>query len=155
VLKLGEGASELRADYLSADVDGRRQILEDIAGVRAADLAAAEFNDPIAPDRLEWFASLADMCTAHVRLQERATESGLQPVSEILSVNPGIPSEQWQYIAFKGGSEPGLVTTSWLIRAADGSTYFLGASVLNTENAFDDEIQVVLRMAAARDLIGK
>lgn len=151
VLKLG--AEELRAEYLAADVAGKRAILSDLAGVRADSLAAAAFLDPIEPDRLEWFGSLFDLCTVHLRLQEKAQEPGLEPVAEILSLNPGIPSEKWDYIAFKGGSEPGLVTASWLVR--DGAkTFFLAGTVMDRSQPIE-ELEAVLVMAAARDLMGE
>ena len=153
VLKLGPEAEELRAEYLAADEAGRRAILSDIADVRADSLAVGSFLDPIEPDRLEWFGSLFDLCAVHVQLQERAQEAGLEPVAEILSLNPGVPSEGWDYIAFKGGSEPGLVTTSWLVR--DGQrTFVLAATVLDPAQPIE-EIEAVLVMAAARDLLGQ
>ena len=152
VLKIGAGAEELRAEYLAADEAGKRAILSDLADVRADSLVAAAFLDPIEPDRLEWFGSLFDLCIVHVELQERAEEPGLEPVAEILSLNPGVPSENWDYIAFKGGSEPGLVTASWLVRDAD-STFVLAATVLDRTQPIE-ELEAVLVMAAARDLLG-
>lgn len=73
---------------------------------------------------------------------------------EILSLNPGIPSEAWEYIAFKGGSEPGLVTASWLVRDSGQRTFVLAATVLDPEQPLE-ELEAVLIMAAARDLLGE
>lgn len=153
VMKLGPGAEELRAGYLAADEAGRRAILSDIADVRADSLAGAAFLNPIEPDRLEWFGSLLDLCAVHVRLQERAQEPSLEPVAEILSLNPGVPSEGWDYIAFKGGSEPGLITASWLVR--DGETTFVLAATVLDRNQPVEEMAAILVMAAARDLLGR
>ncbi len=119
ILKLG--TEEQREEYLAAEETTRRQILESFENVLASSISGA-FLDPIAPDRLEWFASLNDLCTAHIRLQERARVPGLEPVAEILALNPGIPTARWDYIAFKGGSEPGLVTTTWLVREESASS---------------------------------
>jgi hypothetical protein len=152
-LKIGPDAEEMRADYLAADVAGKRAMLDDLASVRADSLPATAFLEPIEPDRLEWFGSLLDLCLVHVRLQELATEPGLEQIGDILSLNPGIPSEAWDYIAFKGGSEPGLLTTSWLVQGGDG-TFFLAATVLNVNEPLD-ETEVVLLMGAARDLLAE
>lgn len=83
---------------------------------------------------------------------QRALEPGLEPVAEILSLNPGVPSEEWDYIAFKGGSEPGLVTASWLVRGGQ-NTFVLAAAVLDRTQPIE-ELEAVLVMAAARDLLG-
>ena len=152
-MKLGAGADELRAAYLAADEAGRRAILSDLADVRADSLAVTAFLNPIEPDRLEWFGTLLDLCMVHVLLQERALEPGLEPVAEILSLNPGVPSDDWDYIAFKGGSEPGLLAVSWLVR--DGErTFAFAATVLDREQPIE-ELEAVLVMAAARDLMGR
>ena len=154
VLKLGPDAETLREEYVNADEGRRREILEEIAAVPASSLDALAFTEPVAPDSIEWFASLEDICAAHVRLQERAQEPGLEPIAEILALNPGLPSDRWAYMAFKGGSEPGLLATSWLVRAEDGRTFVLAGSVLNTEQPID-EITAALLTAAARDLMGQ
>jgi hypothetical protein len=152
-MKLGAGADELRAEYLAADEAGRRAILSDLADVRADSLAVTAFLNPIEPDRLEWFGTLLDLCMVHFLLQERALEPGLEPVAEILSLNPGVPSDDWDYIAFKGGSEPGLLAVSWLVR--DGErTFVFAATVLDREQPIE-ELEAVLVMAAARDLMGR
>lgn len=150
---MARGAEELRAGYLAADEAGRRAILSDIADVRADSLAGSAFLNPIDPDRLEWFGSLLDLCAVHIRLQEKAREPGLEPLAEILSLNPGVPSEGWDYIAFKGGSEPGLVTASWLVR--DGERTFVLAGSMLDRNQPVEELDAVLVMAAARDLMGR
>lgn len=152
-MKIGPAADELRAAYLAADEAGRRAILSDLADVRADSLPVTAFLDPIEPDRLEWFGTLLDLCRVHVLLQEKALEPGLEPVAEILSLNPGVPSDDWDYIAFKGGSEPGLVTVSWLV--ADGvRTFAFAATVLDSAQPIE-ELEAVLVMAAARDLMGE
>ncbi len=154
VLKIGPNAEALREEFLNADETRRREILEEIADVPASSLDALTFTEPVAPDTLEWFASPEDICAAHVRLQERAQEAGLEPIADILSINPGIPTDRWAYVAFKGGSEPGLMAASWLVRGEDSRTFVLTSSVLNTEQPVD-EITAALLMAAARDLMGQ
>ena len=45
------------------------------------------------------------------------------PARAILAVNPGTDAEtraRFDYLGFKGGSEPGVVTLNWLARTRDG-----------------------------------
>ncbi len=38
---------------------------------------------------------------------------------DTLAVNPGMPVDKarWPYVGFKGGSEPGVLQLTWLLRA--------------------------------------
>ena len=44
-------------------------------------------------------------------------------VREILARNPGVPADSWDYVAFKGGSSPGVLAGSWLVADAQGTQY--------------------------------
>lgn len=152
-LKVGFGAG-LRQGYLDGDEAARRAVLDQIADLRPEDLPLSEWTDPIDPDRLEWFATPADLCALHVALRDQAGGPGLEPVGEILSLNPGLPdtAERWSYLAFKGGSEPGLLAMSWLGETAGGRTFVLAGSVVNPDRPLD-ELEAVLLFGAARDLL--
>ncbi|HEU4614518.1 MAG TPA: hypothetical protein VFS15_20625, partial [Kofleriaceae bacterium] len=54
-------------------------------------------------------------------LHARSRKPKLAPLLDVLSINPGIPIDkaQWPYIGFKGGSEPGVINLTWLLRRAD------------------------------------
>lgn len=153
-LKVGFGAG-LRQAYLDGDEAARRAVLDQISGLTVEDLPVAEWTEPVDPDRLEWFATPADLCALLVDLQELAARPGLEPVREILSINPGLPDAEgrWSYLAFKGGSEPGLLAMSWLGETAAGRTFVLAGSVVNPERPLD-ELETVLLLGAARDLLG-
>jgi len=47
----------------------------------------------------------------------------------MMSINPGIASPaSWQHIAYKGGSEPGVLNlTTWLV-SSSGANYFVSAT---------------------------
>ncbi|MGH8912501.1 MAG: serine hydrolase, partial [Acidimicrobiia bacterium] len=66
-LKVGP-ASGLATQWLDADEAGRRAILEQISDITPADIPIGEFVDPVLPDRIEWFATPADMCRVLVSL---------------------------------------------------------------------------------------
>lgn len=148
-LKVGP-ASGLATQWLQVDEAGRRQILEQVSDIVPADIPLAEFVDPVMPDEIGWFASPADMCRALVALYETG-----EPVDKILTINPGLPGEEndFEAIAFKGGSEPGLVAMNWLVERADGRRFVVAGSVVNPDEAFD-ELEVTLLFGAVRDLVG-
>lgn len=112
---------------------------------------------PIALDSLEWFASAEDLCLAHVRLQELASRPGLEPVRSILATNAGagvpIDREVWPYVAFKGGSEPGVLALSWYAERRDGRRFAVMVLMRNSRGAISDLI--ALDVAAAFTLLAK
>ncbi len=137
----------------AGDEAARRAILDDLAGTAlpGLDLFA---DGPIRPDTVEWFASPADLCRVLAALHQRIGQEGMEPLAEALTTNPGVPDSEgrWSQILFKGGSEPGLVTTAFLVEDADGGVYVFAGSVVDPDTEIDTA-QAVLLMAAARDLL--
>ena len=141
------------ADYLALDTEGRRAALDGLAGVTlAADLDPA--LDPSVPrllDRIEWFASPADECRTQLRLADLATRPGLEPVADILRINPGVPfGEEWTDVRFKGGSEVGLVFVSWRLERRDGRVYVLAGGAMDPSRPLDDLAVVNVLAAGVR-----
>lgn len=147
-LKLGP-ASGLATQWLEAGEASRRGILEQISDITPADIPLAEFNRPLMPDQIEWFATPADMCRVLMRLDDLG-----EPLTQILTINPGIPDEEelFEVVAFKGGSEPGLVSMNWLVERPDGRRFVVAGSVVNAEEDFD-QLEAILLFGAARDLV--
>lgn len=147
-LKVGP-ASGLATQWLAADEAGRRAILEQISDITPADIPIAEFDRPIMPDQIEWFATPLDLCRVLVELGERG-----EPTTQILAVNPGVPDEDglFEEVWFKGGSEPGLVAMSYLVERPDGRRFVLAGSVVDPEEDFD-QLEATLLFGAMRDLL--
>lgn len=147
-LKVGP-ASGLATQWLEADQEGRRALLEQVSDITPSDIPVAEFTEPVLPDQIEWFATTADMCRVLAALYAKG-----EPLTQILTINPGIPDEggNFETVAFKGGSEPGLISMNWLVEMGDGRRFVLSSSVLNPESTVD-ELEVTLLLGAMRDLI--
>lgn len=147
-LKLGPGAG-LATQWIDADEEGRRAILDQISDITPADIPLAEFDRPIHPDTVEWFATPADMCRVLVDLWDMG-----EPVTQILTINPGLPDEEgaFESVAFKGGSEPGLVAMNWLVERTDGRRFVIAGSLLDPEQPLD-ELEATLLFGAIRDLV--
>lgn len=131
-----------REKYLSFDAEGRAAFL---AALPPAPSTEAELRaipaSPTAIDRLEWFASPADVCRAHVVLQGM-TAKRPGPLFEILSTNPGAPIDQkvWSATAYKGGSEPGVLALSWLLTHRDARRFVVVALFQNRGGRVDDGV---------------
>jgi len=126
-----------RRDYLALDADERRTFLDE----RLPQESLSDFRmwtSPLEIDTLEWFASARDLCgtMAHLRDVALTGEAG-EPVLGILSENPGLPqpAARWPYVGYKGGSEPGVLNLTWLLRRQDGSWWFLSLSLNDPERA--------------------
>jgi len=153
-LKLAEPSDEpgtpgrLGLEYSSADEAARRRLLEDEVDLYPlADLDMTRWTHPIAVDELEWFASPMDLCRALARLEQN------DEAARILSINPGVPDGdgRWDYLGYKGGSEPGLLGMAWFRRAPDGTTSVVAGTVWNPADIFD-QTEAALLFGALRDL---
>jgi beta-lactamase class A len=99
----------------------RRRLLDtNAARLRTTPVDPMMFaGKPAAIDTLEWFASPAE--TAGM-LDWLRREGGDTPLA-LLAINPGIDPAtrgKFDYVGFKGGSEPGVITLNFLVRRKDG-----------------------------------
>jgi len=149
VLKTVFTQAERRA-YIAADSEARRDLLDTtVAKTPLGSLADLVWPGPIDIDTLEWFGSPIDVCRVLSALASSAESR------EILAINPGVPAPavRWEYIGFKGGSEPGVLAMSWFVESPLGDSYVVAGSVTNTETVLN-ETEVINLLAAIRDLVG-
>lgn len=128
--------ADLAARWKAAGPDGRRTLLaENRARLAATKIDPAMFADkPIALD-VEWFASARDEAAVLDWLRIKGGEKALQ----ILAVNPGAPSAAlFDYIGFKGGSEPGVIYTNWLVKTKKGNWYAVTGGWTRKDAAVDE-----------------
>jgi beta-lactamase class A len=117
-LKLGDPA--LLAAWKAADETGRRALLPRLAAVAAPTLDPARLGGrPAEIATVEWFASPADL----VRTLDWLRRSGDQTALDLLAINPGLGQAlagHFAYFGYKGGSEPGVLSMSFLLRSREG-----------------------------------
>ena len=120
-------------EYAGLRPTDRRKYLDRIQ--EQTPLARVRFVDTaVVPDRVEWFARTTDC----IRAMDWLRDGRLPPaVLDILSVNEGVEinSKQWPYAGYKGGSEPGVINMTYLLRHSSGDWYALSASWMNPDNA--------------------
>lgn len=118
-LKYGSGA-EKRAAYAGADAGRRGSMLADLASLDLRSLKPT--TDPVAVDRIEWFFTTRELCRVVGELRS-------QP---LLRINPGLVSrDEWSLAAFKGGSEPGVLNYTHLLRKTPSDPAYAVSATVN------------------------
>ncbi len=141
------GIDGLAERYVEADESDRRELLAtEVAEADLPEVFEIELATPILVELLEWFASPEAICEAWLFL------AGDPDALAILSDNPGVPGPAgtWTEIAFKGGSEPGVLALAWLVEDADGGRYVVVGGLSNASEAID-EAEAVNLFAFIRD----
>jgi beta-lactamase class A len=139
--------------YVRGSTTERRAILRD-PGVTSRQRRGPDFtNGPIAVERVEWFASTADLARLMVWIRDHSASGPGMAARDVLSVNKGIgwPRESWKYVAFKGGSEPGVLNLTFMAQRVDGQWLIIVGSWNNPEKAVDEAAFAAL-VTRIRDL---
>ena len=88
-------------------------------------------------DQLEWFATPQDM----IKLLQYIDQNASEETRAILAINPGIGSDaarKWAYFGYKGGSEPGVLSYNFLLRAKSGQGYAVSVNWNNDEHSLQE-----------------
>ncbi|HXN09432.1 MAG TPA: serine hydrolase [Candidatus Acidoferrales bacterium] len=103
--------------YRAAGESERRNLLKQIDALPLPD-ASIFSGGPLATD-VEWFFTTRELCSLM-----RSVEA-----LPLMSINPGVAeASDWKRVAYKGGSEPGVLNlTTWLV-AKNGKTYCVSAT---------------------------
>jgi beta-lactamase class A len=151
-------SSPLGVRWTRADDAGRRALLAgEVATmpISAIDSTLFAAGKPLQIDQIEWFATPADMIRVMDWLR-RHSESGVAArAREILAKNSGVgpaSAGKWQYVGFKGGSEPGVIALTFLLQGKDGAWYAMSAS-WNDSTAPVNDARFASLMARALDLV--
>jgi hypothetical protein len=119
------GNEKPRKGWLQRDEPEKRVVLRKVAALplpRGDDLQETFL-------KIEWFMSAEEICAL------------LEDVAELpaLHINPGLADAgEWQSVAFKGGSETGVLNFSTRVVAEDGASHCVVAT-WNNETALDPE----------------
>ena len=151
-LKLS-GSDDLPKRYITAGTLTRRELVSaggDVGKATPQLMLAAAWKAPRFIDSLEWFASASDLSASMWLLDDLARTPGLEPVREILAINPGVPFDRkiWTYVGYKGGSEPGVLSLTWLLERKDGRKYALSMTFNDTKKPIDESLALGLAQRA-------
>ena len=118
--------------WRQADVAGRRALLQEI-DAQPHEWLTGEGYVTTAND-VEWFVSTRELCNLISKVAQ----------IDVFRVNSGGADEgEWRSVAFKGGSEPGVVNLTYEVTAADGSKSCVSATWNDTSADADTLLQPV------------
>jgi beta-lactamase class A len=150
-----EGNAALRTEFLAADERAQRRLLDSAADRLTLDAIHGEIfvGKPLHIDSIEWFASARDLVRLlnHLRLKGGATVHG------IMAINPGLTrdaAQRWDYVGYKGGSESGVISMSYLLKAEAGNWFAVTGS-WNNPAAPVDNAKFAALMQRMVDLIAR
>lgn len=135
-LKFGDPA--LLARWKVSDEAGRRALLPELERFDPKSLDPGRIGGrPREIGTVEWFASPADL----VRTLDWLRRSGERTALDLLAINPGLgptAARDFGYFGFKGGSEPGVINLSFLLRARSGRWMAVSATWNNPAAPVDE-----------------
>ena len=140
LLKLGD--EDTRNAFVAANEADRRAQLDELSRASLPPISdVVAWTSPVAVDTIEWFATMRDIEHALLWLRDAWARPGLEPVKDIMMANLGVPFDRdiWSQVAFKGGSEPGVLALAWLLERSDGEVFTFALAVNDTTTPLDQE----------------
>jgi len=146
-----------RQTYIADSIADKRTVLAGYDTTLDPRTYTGTWLNPIDIDQLEWFATPNDLCKVMTVLKTYADKPTTTKVYDVLAINPGIADDAklFSYIGYKGGSEPGVLTLSWLLKRASDSTWRFYSVEWNDPNNALDEATLVYIAGAGRALLAK
>jgi beta-lactamase class A len=136
--------------WAAADEKGRRALLPRVERLPDDALDLTRYaTTPRLIETAEWFANAEDM----VRTMDWLRRNAGEEVLKILAINPGLgpaAAEKFAYMGFKGGSEPGVMALTFLLRTKRGGWLALSASWNDPKASLDElRFQALVNRAVA------
>jgi hypothetical protein len=135
-------AAARRALYAKADATKRRKQLDkEIASLPREAFHGLDMSKPVAIDAIEWFASAGDLCRAMTWIKSNTESTTSALGRRLLTVNRGLTwtDALWDFVGYKGGSEPGVLSLTWLLKRKDGAWYVLSAGWNDRKSTLDEQ----------------
>lgn len=118
---------DLLERYLNGDDAQQRDVL---AALDERPLPGPELfaGDPVVP-QIEWFFTTRELCGLMAQVEDLP----------LMGVSPGVANpDDWQNIAYKGGSEPGVLNLTTWLEDSSGNSYCVSATVNRDDAPLDD-----------------
>jgi hypothetical protein len=145
---------ELAKRYLALGAAGRQALLSGtVDRVPLSTLPTASWTGPRDIGSLEWFASPTDICHVFASLATLARQPKLAPLAGILERNAGgmsLDPSRWRPVWFKGGSEPGVLTLSYLATTRTGQAYVVSVLAENPAGALAQNSAILTLTTAVK-----
>ena len=145
--------------YINSDVGTKRSILEGLANVERNTVGTngVSLELPTNIDKIEWFGTTDDNCNAMLWLADQKAPELRQVLSKNVPFlsNVGQSDSHWNYVGYKGGSEPGVLSMTFLLESKIGTHACLSMSWNNTtrpvsEYLFSDVVLKTLKFVESQ-----
>lgn len=136
--------------YVLGDSYVRSQILNDeISNIPLNKVGTngVSMSSPSFIDTIEWFGSTDSLCRAMSSLKDKSSSEVLKALSQNVPNVDLSSSSHWEYGGYKGGSEPGVLTMTYLLKSKSGQWGCLSLAWHNTEDTISTWVM--------SDLVGK
>jgi len=136
LFRLKEYPKEAQA-WLGLDQSARREKLKFYQKLPLPKLSSAySWIKPRMIKKIEWFATGEDLCHLHADFVMKREQPAYKELLKVISINDGglrAPKKRWAYTGFKGGSEPGLMVLSYLLKDNAGRWYSLSLAQVHSK----------------------
>ncbi|MEZ5428062.1 MAG: serine hydrolase [Pyrinomonadaceae bacterium] len=139
--------------FISKDEKGRRSMVEnEIAAFNKEEIDLANFlKEPTYISEIEWFASPSDLIRLMKWLRDNSEKGEAEKARGVMTINKALPeatAKNWNYVGYKGGSEPGVISMTYLLETPKGE-WFVVTGSWNDEKSPVAEAQFVGLMQKA------
>jgi len=120
-------------NFINGSPKEKLQILKDI---EKFDINKVKFDaSPTLISKLEWFISAKELCEVIYDVKDNTA----------LQINTGIglKKDKWNYVGYKGGSEPGVLNLTFLVQKEKISDYYCVSVTLNNESKEVDQKKII------------
>jgi hypothetical protein len=150
-LKINAGIP-LMTEFIEAGPAGRRAILDGPFADLPLPSTEDEPDAPTAIGEIEWFASASALAELMLELASVGQREGQQAVWDALTRNAGFNWDRdiWTTVAYKGGSEAGVVNLTWFLERHDGQRFIMVFGENDATRALDSTAIIVTVAAAGR-----
>jgi len=121
----------------------------DLGAISGAAPGTVFGRGPVAIDKVEWFASPADLS----RIMNDLRRLGSKEALDILAINPAMDdptAQSWAYAGYKGGSEDGVISMTWLLRDKSGAWSVVTGSWNDPKQALENSKFEMLMLRLAK-----
>jgi len=130
--------ADLLEQYLTGDEAEKRAVLDQLAALPLPAPAAMPGGPTL---DVEWFFTPGELCDLMAGVQDL----------DLMTVSPGVANPaEWAHVAFKGGSEIGVLNLTHWLETEDGTAY----CVVVTQNRADAAVDETLLSNLTRATIG-
>ncbi|MBP7796928.1 MAG: serine hydrolase [Elusimicrobiales bacterium] len=131
-----KSSTDVAEEYIRLDIKGKRKMLDEIKN-KEINIDSIDFSKPYLVNSLEWFFSPKDMCNIMSYFKGKNDPYA----NTILSMNTGLDTKTAGYVwaGYKGGSESGVLSTTWFLKANDDRYYCITASVNDSDKNIDEK----------------